>query len=308
MLATLAAAVISTAVLVPQPDTTIAVHPGITLEVENFGGEIAVKTWDNDAVKIAADHSLRDQVYVEKTGSALIVKAKTRRWVPGSVNYRITVPRWMKLELSGVNTDISVENSLGEVRAETVVGDISLTGGSGNISVSSVQGAVEVKRTKGRIEASSVNQGVHVEDTVGPILAESVNGGIVLAGVHADSVDASTVNGSVIYEGSILDHGVYHIATHNGCIDIAVPENANVTANVSTFSGGIDSSFPVTLKKLRSKRFITTFGSGGAKLELESFQGTIYLRRPSEARSDCGSDDESEKDDREDRAQDEEEE
>ena len=175
MLVTLAAAIISAAAIVPQPDTTITVRPGITLDVENFGGEIAVKTWDRDAVRIAADHSIRDQVTVEKTGSALVVRVNSRRWVPGSVNYRITVPRWMKLELSGVNTDISVEDSRGEVHAETVVGDVTLTGGLGNVSVSSVQGAVEVKGTKGRIEASSVNEGIRVENTVGPILVESVN-------------------------------------------------------------------------------------------------------------------------------------
>ena len=195
--------------------------------------------------------------------------------------------------------------SIAMTTLRSVVGDISLRGGSGYVSLSSVQGAVEVKGARGHIEASSVNAGVHLEDTVGPILAESVNGGIILERVSADSVDASTVNGCVVYEGSILDHGVYHIATHNGCIDIAVPENAGATANVSTFSGGIDSSFPVTLKKIRSKRFITTFGSGGAKLELESFQGTIYLRRPGEARSSCDSEDE--QDEKADEAQDKEE-
>ncbi len=271
----------------PQPDTTVVVHPGTTLEVDNFGGSIEVKTWDKGAVKIAADHSIRDRIVIERTGSALRLKVKSKRWVPGSVHYRITAPRWMKLELSGMNTDIDVQNSQSEVRAETVQGDVTLQGGFGFVSLSSIQGAIRVRGARGRVEASSVNQGVRLEDISGPIFAESVNGGITIERAESDSVEASTLNGPVTFDGSISDGGVYRFATHNGCIDVAMPERTNATVSVSTFSGGVDSSFPVMLKKVRGKRFETTIGSGRAKLELESFQGTIYLRRPGEDRSPC---------------------
>ena len=276
---------------VPQPDTTIVVRPGTSLEIENFGGTISVKTWDKDLVKIAADHSLRDRVMLERTGSALRLKVKSRRWVPATVRYRITAPRWMKLELSGVNTDIDVEDSRGEVRAETVQGDITLKGSTGFASLSSIQGEIVAQEVHGRVEASSVNEGVRLENVVGPIVAESVNGGILILGAQSDSVDASTVNGPVTFEGLISDDGYYRFATHNGCIDVAMPERSNATLSLSTFSGGIDSSFPVTLKKIKSRQFQTTLGSGRARFDLESFQGTIFLRRPNEARSTCDSDD-----------------
>jgi hypothetical protein len=85
---------------------------------------------------------------------------------------------------------------------------------------------------------------------------------------------------------------------------VAVPQRANATLEVSTYSGGIDSSFPITLKKLRSKRYSIQLGTGSAQLELESFQGTIYLRRPGEARarneSGSGNCDEQDRDDEDD--------
>jgi hypothetical protein len=284
--------------LVPQPDTTISVRPGIALEIENFGGAITVKTWDKDAIKIAADHSLRDRVMIVRTGSAIQLKVKSRRWVPATVRYRITAPRWMKLELSGVNTDIDVEDSHGEVRAETIQGDITVKGSRGFVSISSIQGEVTAQGMRGRVEASSVNQAVHVMNVVGPIFAESVNGGIVIEGAESDSVEASTVNGPVMFEGQISDVGYYRFATHNGCIDVVMPEKSNATLSLSTFSGGIDSSFPVTLKKIKSKRFQTTLGTGRARFQVESFQGTIFLRRPNEARSNCDSNDEEKKEDK----------
>lgn len=275
---------------VPQPDTTIVVRPGTSLEIENFGGSISVKTWDKDALKIAAEHSLRDRVIIERVGSAIRLKVKSRRWVPATIDYRILAPRWMKLELSGVNTDIDVQDSHGEIRAETVQGDITLKSSSGFASLSSVQGAISAVDVRGRVEASSVNDKIRLANVIGPIFAESVNGGIEIEGAQSDSVEASTVNGPVSYEGVVSDAGYYHFATHNGCIDVAMPEQSNATVSLSTFSGGIDSSFPVTMKKIRSQRFQTTLGSGRARIELESFQGTIFLRRPSEARATCDDD------------------
>jgi len=274
----------------PQPDTTVTVKPGTSLVIENFGGDIDVKTWDRNAVKIAAEHSMRDRVIIVRTGSTLQLKAKSRSFVPAMINYRITAPRWMKLELSGVNTDIDIQDSRAEVRAETVQGDITLRGGTGFTSLSSVQGAIEAQDVRGRIEVSSVNEHVRLTNVNGVIFAESVNGGIEIEGAHSDSVEASTVNGPVSFDGVVSDQGYYRFATHNGCIDVAMPEQSNATLSVSTFSGGIDSSFPVTLKKVRSKRFQTTLGNGRAKFELESFQGTIFLRRPGEARSGCNQD------------------
>ncbi|HZE18555.1 MAG TPA: DUF4097 family beta strand repeat-containing protein [Candidatus Angelobacter sp.] len=281
---------------VPQPDTTISVRPGTSLEIENFGGSIEVKTWDKDLVKIAAQHSLRDKVMIVRTGSALQLKVKSRRWVPATVAYRIVAPRWMKLELSGVNTDIDVQDSRAEVRAETVQGDITLRGSTGFASLSSVQGGILAQNVRGRIEASSVNERVRLTNVIGAIYAESVNGGIDIEGATSDSVEASTVNGPVTFEGAVSDQGYYRFATHNGCIDVAFPEATNATLSVSTFSGGIDSSFPVTLKKVRSKRFQTTLGSGKARFELESFQGTIFLRRPGEARQSCDEDNDNDMD------------
>jgi len=186
-----------------------------------------------------------------------------------------------------VNTDIDVQDSRGEVRVETVQGDISCKGSTGFVSLSSVQGAILAQDVRGRVEASSVNEAVRLTNVIGSIVAESVNGGIEIEGAQSDSVEASTVNGPVTYEGTVSDAGYYRFATHNGCIDVAMPEKSNATISLSTFSGGIDSSFPVTLKKIRSKRFQTTLGTGRARFELESFQGTIFLRRPNEARQRC---------------------
>jgi len=283
---------------ISQPDTTLTVRPGTSLDIENFSGPISVKTWDKNQLKIAADHGIRDHVTLERNGSTIRLRVKSKRWVPGTIHYRIVAPRWMKLGLSGVNTSVDVQESGGEIHVETVMGDITLKGSTGFASLSSVQGGVLAQDVRGRVEASSVNETVRLANVTGSIVAESVNGGIEIQGASSDSVDASTVNGPVTFEGQVSDRGFYRFASHNGCIDVAMPERSNATVSLSTFSGGIDSSFPVTLKKIKSRRFETTLGTGRARFELESFQGTIFLRRPGEARGNCDSDDEDEKGDK----------
>jgi len=281
---------------VSQPDTTIAVRPGTSLDIENFSGPISVKTWDKNELKIAADHGVRDHVTLERKGPEIRLRVKSQRWVPGSIHYRIVAPRWMKLGLWGVNTAVDVQDSGGELHVETVQGDITLKGSTGFASLTSVQGGILAQDVRGRVEASTVSETVRLANVTGPISAESVNGGIEIEGASSDSVDASTVNGPVTFEGLVSDRGFYRFATHSGCIDVAMPERSNATLSLSTFSGGIDSSFPVTLKKIKSRRFETTLGNGRARFELESFQGTIFLRRPGEARSNCDSKDDSDDD------------
>jgi hypothetical protein len=96
-------------------------------------------------------------------------------------------------------------------------------------------------------------------------------------------VDAATVNGRIVYDGTIRDGGDYAITTHNGGIWVVVPAKAGVTVSVSTFNGELDSTLPITMSGTGNKRrYNFVFGNGKARLDLESFGGDIYLRRPGE--------------------------
>jgi DUF4097 and DUF4098 domain-containing protein YvlB len=263
-------------------DTTVSVDRGQRLEVNAFGGDITVKIWARNAVRIQADPSSRTEISVTTSGSTVSVRTEGRRGPASSVDLDLTVPAWMALDLSGVYTDVHVDGSRGSVAVETVQGDVEVSGGEGQISLSSVQGSVTLRNAKGRIEVHSVNQDVRLATSSGEIKAETVNGEIVLDKVDATNLDASTVNGDVEYDGPIHDGGRYALSSHNGDITIAVAPTANAAVAVSTFGGEFESDFPVTMTEGRKgKRFSFTLGKGGgAQIELESFQGTIRLARP----------------------------
>ena len=95
MLATLAT--FTALAFAQQTDTQIAVRQGIRLEVNNYGGGIVVKAWNQNAVRVHAEHSSRDYVDVNLEPSVLTVKAASRRGPPGVVDYTINAPAWMAL-------------------------------------------------------------------------------------------------------------------------------------------------------------------------------------------------------------------
>src|SRR5207249_1011036 len=165
-----------------------------------------------NSVRVQATHSSRDRIDVEVGASTVSVKAESRRGIAQMVEYQISAPAWMNLNLHGVSTDIEVDGAQGAVTAETVNGEVKCRGGSGQVSLKSVQGAVRLQNAKGHVDVYSVSEGLTLENVSGDISAETVSGDISLEGIESASVEVSTVSGDVTYEGSIKDGAHYPLA------------------------------------------------------------------------------------------------
>ena len=262
-------------------DTTLTARKGQRLEASVYAGSITIKTWSRDAVRIQADTRRKDHLDIDADGSTITVET-SGKWGPaGSADVEITMPTWMAVEISGVETDLSIEGCKCTVNAETVRGEVTVKGGEGNVSVQSVEGSVTVTDVNGRVEAQSVNESVTVERVTGDLAVQTVNGDVALEAIKSGSVEASTVNGDITYDGTIQNGGRYELSTHQGDLAITVPENANATVSVNTFNGTFESDYPVTLTGRNQRRkFSFTIGNGSARVDLESFGGDIRLARP----------------------------
>lgn len=267
-----------------QTDTTFAVPAGARIEIENFSGAVVVRGWDRDAVRVSARHSGGDRIAIGTSGSVVRIRSEGRRGPSRTVDYQVTVPASAALRITGPFGDVSVDGAGSDVTVETVRGDVRVRGGNGTISLQSVEGEVSLERARGRISLGAVNEDIRVVDVAGDITAEAVNGDVTLMRIESSNVSASTVNGDVSYDGTIRDDGRYSLTTHNGDIMIGIPGDANATISIATFNGEVDSVLPITLTELRrGRRFSFPVGKGTARVDLESFNGTIHLRRPGEA-------------------------
>jgi DUF4097 and DUF4098 domain-containing protein YvlB len=277
--------ILATMILAPT-DQTIQVSKGTKLDVNNFAGDVNIKVWDKDAVRVEVNHSDREVVDIKPGEQALTVRSRSvRGGPPRSLDYAITVPKWMGISVSGTYADVTLDGVGGDVTVDTTRGDIKVSGGSGFVSLKSVQGEIVLEKAKGRIEVRAVNEGIRLADISGDLSAESTNGSIVLDRIDSGNVDLYTVNGNISYDGPIKDKGLYRLTTHNGTIGIALADKVNAMLTVRTYNGGFRSSFPLKLDDQNPrKRFTVTLGNGSAHVELESFGGTILLRRPGEPR------------------------
>jgi DUF4097 and DUF4098 domain-containing protein YvlB len=281
----LAAIIFMMGVITPM-DQTVNVTKGTKLDINNFAGDVAVKTWDRDAVRVQVTHSDRETVEIKPAEQLLTIRSRSvRGGRPRSLDYAITVPKWMAISVNGTYVDANLDGVGGDVAVETTNGDIKVSGGSGFVSLKSVQGEITLEKARGRVEVRAVNEGIRLADISGDLSAESTNGSIILDRIDSANVDLYSVNGNISYDGPIKDKGLYRLTTHNGLIAIAVPERVNAVLRVRTYNGSFRSTFPVkTDDENQRKRFTVTLGNGSAHLELESFGGTIALRRPGEAR------------------------
>jgi DUF4097 and DUF4098 domain-containing protein YvlB len=264
----------------PATDQTIAVTKGQRLQIQNFAGEVLVKAWNKDELRVVAEHDSRAKVDVRSTGAEVQVSAH-RSGGPGSVDYTITVPAWLPVRVSGTYVFVAIEGTQSDVSVETTRGDVTLKGGSGVVSLKSIEGEILVEDAKGKLKLDTVNEGISIRGASGDITAGTINGDIRMLNMKAASLEATTVNGDIIYEGTVAEN-LYRLSTHNGDITVALPENAGASVSVRTYQGDMRSSFPTAAaagEMRRGRRQTFTLGNGGAQIEMESFGGDVRIRK-----------------------------
>src|SRR5262249_54775152 len=221
-------------------DQTVNVAKDTKLDVNNFAGDVQVKVWDRDAVRVEATHSDRETIDIKPGDQLLSIRSRsTRGGPPRSLDYTITVPKWMAVNVSGTYADVTMDGVGGDVTVDTTRGDIKVTGGDGATSLWTWRGATKPPKDKGSAQQPGRNEGVHLADINADLSAESTNGSILLDRIDSANVDLYTVNGNISYDGPIKDKGLYRLTTHNGMIAMPVPERTNAIVTLRTYNGGI---------------------------------------------------------------------
>jgi hypothetical protein len=263
-----------------QTDTTFAVGGAEKLDVETMGGSIRILVWDEDRVRVQAEHSNRTYIEIEHGSREIRIESEARRGPANLVDFIITVPRRLSLELEAQYGDITIEGSDGEIQAETLQGDVSILGGRGVVEVEATIGNIYVDGADGLIEIESSAADIHVVNSSGEIYAETAGGTIVLENVSPTAVDVGSTGGRVHYDGSYEPGGTYFFGAHGGSITLVVGEEASASFNVATVHGSITSNLSGTAESLRGgERHEFQVGAGAAIVEAETYGGRIRLLR-----------------------------
>ena len=265
-------------------DTTLTLAANGTVDLSLLGGEISVTGGTGRQVRIIAE-SERAELRLEHSANRISLRTERNRGRGGDTEYRVTVPTGTRVVMASTSGELSARGTRGEVEATTMSGDISIVDANGDVEAEALSGSVEISNVTGSVAVQAVSGDVTLENVSGTIEVESVSGEIVLDRITSKSVRGVTVSGEIDFQGTIAPDGRYELNSHSGDVRVSLPDNVNAIVSVSTFSGEIDSDFPLTLepgdRRPQHQQFQFRIGSGGARIQLESFSGDIYLDRGS---------------------------
>ncbi|UCG88360.1 MAG: DUF4097 family beta strand repeat protein [Gemmatimonadota bacterium] len=272
----LAGALVAT--VIPQStDTTFAVDPDMRLELQNSSGYIIVRTWDRNEVRVRADNIFRGGFVIQRTSSTLRIRA--RSWDDDDdIDYLLTVPASMDLELRASDGDITVDGTLGDVNVRTSDGDIIIRGGSGRVFAYASDGSITAEGVGGQIRLETSDGDITVEGASGDIEIDATDGTVELWEIEASSVKVDNVDGDIMFDGILAPRGSYSFVTHDGDISLRIPEDSDVRARFGIYDGEFSSDFTITYPSWpRGRRVEFTLGTGSAELVVETFDGDITL-------------------------------
>ena len=234
----------------------IKIKEGGHLSLKNTNGEIKVKSWEENKIKIMSTKKGRgftsgdarekaNQVKIEineKNNEVYIDTIYPRRSsAQVSLSYLLYVPQKINLDLKNLNGMILVENIVGEVNAKTYNGRGILRNIKGNITLS------------------------------------SLNGGLELIKLVSDKIDAHTLQGGIKADICVVKNGKYHLKTLNGLIDVKIPFDSSTRIFAKTLNGHINYNLPLIKVKSSRRNLEGILKADEASLNLDTLIGSIHI-------------------------------
>jgi DUF4097 and DUF4098 domain-containing protein YvlB len=275
------------------------------VSVENIAGDIAVTGGSGDDVSIeAVKRTRRDRreldavrIIVDDRAGRVDVRTEHDRFGRNSdgvsVDYTVTVPSGVALDVKSVSGSVKVSNVQGAVRAESVSGSVTTERTPRLELAKSVSGDVTLTEagTDADLTAGSVRGSVRATGLkVRSIDAGSVSGDVVLNDVTCDRLGIKSVSGNLEFSGTLARNGRYDLNTHSGTARLTLSGSTGFQLTANSFSGTIRSELPLTIGGDRdrdsgsrrgpgNRSIRATFGDGSAALTIRTFSGDIVITK-----------------------------
>jgi len=256
---------------------TLTIAPGGVVNVVSHGGSVALHPGNARQVTVSSTtYSDKVEVDTGSTSDGKRVDIRTHVLSPQNatsdelkIDYEIAVP-------TGIS--ITVNTSTASITIDNLNGDFSLSSDTGPITVRNLSNAfLHVHSLTAPVFLSNLT-GVHAE-------IMSSGGPVQLLNVTGPKVRVSTTSGNISYQGDCSGGGTYRLVTHNGAINVILPETASVDLSAQSAIGTVENDFPLREKShltfipTPGRSFEGTSHSGSSSVELQSFSGKIRVKK-----------------------------
>lgn len=258
---------------------TFDVAKGAVLMLENGDGNVKIRTWDKDQIKVdvvyhaqiktSSQKDFEDfEVEFNQSGNKVYVTGREHRRsvIIGyfSVNYityryDIMLPEYVELDIVSDDGSVDAENLMADVRVKTDDGDIELRKISngktylhakdGKIRLESLKGELNIHCDDGDLEATglaasdaeitSSDGRVRIENSSGNFYISTDDGDVRLDKINGDVLDVRTEDGDVDVRFSGSGVVDITIGAKDGRVNLELDEQVSAAFSVETADGRI---------------------------------------------------------------------
>ena len=241
--------------------------PDASLKVVSDQGDVAVKNWDENKIKIVVTKKLsagnenegkdidqKTQPNISTAGSAVTVNANTggagNR--PVRSDLEIYVPRKMPVEVSTRHGDVSVDGRKGNVKVNNSHGDF---------SASDVEGAIDADIRRGSVRVNNVQGDINVSGRIDDSTVSNVTGSLHLTGDFFGQMNLSKITREVTFKSSRTDM-----------------EMAALSGDLSLESGELRAKSLAGPVRLVTKSYDIRLDDYSGDLKLDNSNGSVELQ------------------------------
>ena len=174
---------------------------------------------------------------------------------------------------------VKVKINQGMITLRNITGGISAYTGQGDVIVENSGGAIDLESTTGNIVAVEVTPG-----QIGELFRARTNSGAIsLQRIDHRQIEASSISGSLLFDGKFSSGGIYKFRTTNGSIRLAIPAMSSCTFTTTYAEGNFHSEIPLKIVTEnvtpRAKIVVSKIGAGDATVNLTTSNGSIGIRK-----------------------------
>ena len=270
-------------------DTTVTFDARGTVNVSCPGGDVVVTGSDRNQIVVKARTERGAIRFVSSGANATLEPAASRGC--NDAHFELSVPTGVHLLTNTWSGSLRVSGVKGEIDAHAQSGDVDVRDAGEDIEVETLSGDVTIQGARGAVNVHTVSGDISLTGARGTVELETVSGDMELRDVVSSQVRTNSTSGDLTFAGAIVNAGRYQFETHSGELRLELPPNVGAQLSLSTFSGEIDSAFPITLKAGehgigadQAKKLNFTLGQGSARIIAETFSGDVTIsstgRRP----------------------------
>lgn len=264
-------------------DTTVVLDRQATVDISLMSGRVDITGGGGSQAHVKAATDRGDLQFDATSGRLRLSVEPGEHGGNGDGRFELTVPAGTRVIVNSLSAPVILRGVKGEVDINSVSGNLSVIDAARKVKLESVSGSVDVSQVAGDVRASSVSGRVEADDITGDLEAESVSGRITMTRIRSKYVRSGSVSGRISYAGTFESAGTYEFRSHSGSVTLSLPNDVGALVRVETFSGSVDSDFPVTLQPSNtgkgSGKIEFKIGDGRSRIVAESFSGNIKIGR-----------------------------